>query len=217
MPDILKRIQAAVDAQGARPSQSPVLEPDKFHDADVPRREPVYEPRITVEYALDERRTRFPTPDTFGADKVIPPRQNDAGYRIAYPQREAIVTGRFKRSGNGTTDGTGAASFTVAQVPPNQTWLIDRIVARVAAAGAAAGVAVVYEGSAANDDGVLCVLPLGAPNVFQIDGNPVEVGPGQTLLAAFTGAGTTNGAVATVRVFYRIIEYVPGRSEDTTP
>lgn len=215
MPNALDNLRRAVERQGAVQRTDP--EESKSYHSDDYRREPVYEPRVTVEYDQDAAQIRFPTPDTHGTDKVIPPRQNDAGYRIAYPQREAIVTGRFKRSANGATDGTGAASFTLAQVPPNQTWLIDRIVARVGAAGAASGIVAVWEGASTNDDGLLAVLALGAANAAQTDGNPVEVGPGQTLVAGFVGAGATAGASATVRVFYRIVEYVPGRAEDTTP
>jgi hypothetical protein len=138
----------------------------------------------------------------------------DRGYRIAVPQRKLIVMGRYKRSANGVTDGSGNAVIEFTNVvPTNQTWIIDRVAARVAGAGS--GLCILYEGAAGNDDGMLCVIPLTGANAAQIDGNPIEVGPGQKIVAQFFNAGAA--FVATVRIFYRMAEYESGRAEDTTP
>lgn len=171
------------------------LDPAHFSDrvraAFTRTRDPLYEPRATVEVA----QARI-------GPNAVPPMRDDELFPLAYPAREMLTVERFRRAAQGVTTAGGVATLELGVVPENQTWIVERFIAR----GGAAGQALLYAGGAnaiVNDLDLFAVVNLAAPAFAgQADGNPFTILPGTPVNAVFIGAG--NALPVTANLLYAI-------------
>lgn len=174
--------------------------------AEVARREPWTAPQIQLEIPPDS-----PMHNVDSAGHVLPDPVRPGEPSIAVPWRRLVVLGHYRQAAQVTLDGGGLGTIDLtptSSVPLTHAWLLDRVVGRMGAQGAA----LVYAGAPGNDQDLLAQASASAlAFAFQADGNAIELRQGWRLTVSVLGGGAA--AVGTAVAYYRLCQWVAGQPE----
>lgn len=182
---------------------------EREYQAEVETREPEYTTTDTEHIAVRTIPAKPPYPPEFETLAELP----RMGRRVPFAAetRNLITVDFGQQVQTATLDGTGLGTFDFGNVPTNEYWVVDTIVARAGAAGSMH----LYErgsASAVNPQDLVWADLLAGPGFSKASApNEIVLRPGAHPIGEIVGGGAA--AVATMRILYRVALLVIGEQK----